>query len=521
MKTIYFIDSTCLDIQKSINEIMLYSAFDELSYLYSSIPIEMEDLSNIQIIEATDQLIDALVQADKAIFFAEYQPVIDIKLLNAFFSCKAKNLIWINNIGNASKFFRNLEGDKVLFVFPGPIVPLNLGSHQRAFNLLSNLSEAGYSVDVLIPEPKSRSIRERVEQSLGVISAKVYFYDNDYKVYPKPYRLFRKLEENWRLFQGKEKRLPDLFFERDYRRPTESCKSWVNSLYLENTYSSIIVSYAWMMASVQHVKHVKNLKIICDTHDVQYIRSSDFLNKKERLAYFSKLEREVEAKRLREADLVLAISESDQKLLKDFLGNESKVITTSAGFDYALRKVKKRPKDRPITFGFIGGSMAANVLSVEYILDHWWPKIRKISPDSKFLIAGSIGRNPRIIERSILDDSIEILGFVDNLDGFYHMIEVSLNPVIVQGGLNFKSVEAVFQGKHLLTNPLGAQCLSKSFKCNIIENEKDIEEFLDTFEFNLDLDYEFRVEAQNIAKRIFSNKNVMLDFLTANDPNLN
>lgn len=521
MKTIYFIDNTCLDPQKAINEVMLHSSFNELSYLYSSIPVEVEQLSNIQIIEKNDDLIDALVQADKAVFFSEHQPVIDIKLLNAFFSCKAKYLIWINSTGNVSKFSRSSEGDKVLFVFPGHIVPLNLGSHQRAFNLLSNLSKAGYSVDVLIPKPKSRNIEERVEQSLGVISTNVYFYDNDYKRFPKPYRLFRKLEENWRVFQGKEKKLPDLFFERDYKRPTESCKRWVNSLYLKNKYSSMIVSYAWMMPCVQYVRHVKDLKVICDTHDVQHIRSSDFLNKNERLAYFFKLEKEIEAKRLREADLVLAISESDQRLLESFLGSKPKVITTSAGFNYALRKVKKRPKDRPIMFGFIGGSMAANVLSVEYILDNWWPTIRRLSPDSKFLIAGSIGRNSRVLERSILDDSIEVLGFVDNLDDFYHVIEVSLNPVIVQGGLNFKSVEAVFQGKHLLTNPLGAQCLGKSFKCNIIENERDIEKFLNTFEFDLELDYKFRVEAQNVAKKLFSNEVVMVDFLTANDPNLN
>lgn len=521
MKTIYIVDDTCLNPQKIIDELINCSISNELNYLYSSIPLKVDKLSNIEIVEKTEQLIDTLVYVDKVVFLAEKQPIINIKFLNSFLACRAKYLIWINSVGKASKFVRNSSGDRVLFVFPGTIVPLNLGSHQRAFNLLYNLSEAGYSVDVLIPKPKSLKNMERIEQSLGLVSTQVYFYDNDYKKFPKPYRMFRKLEENWRVSQGKEKRLPDLFFERDYKRPTESCKKWVNSLYLENEYSSVIVSYAWMMPCIQYVKHIKSLKIICDTHDVQYIRSSDFLSKKERLAYFFKIEKEIEAKRLREADLVLAISVSDQKLLNNLLGNKVKVITTSAGFNYALRRAKKRPKDRPIMFGFIGGAMTANIMSVEHILNNWWPTIRNLSPDSKFLIAGSIGKNPKIVERSLLDESIEILGFVDNLDDFYHSIEVSLNPVVVQGGLNFKSVEAVFQGKHLLTNALGAQCLGESFKCNIIESERDIEEFFNKFEFDLDLDHNFRLEAQRIAKELFSNETVMLDFLTANDPNLN
>ncbi|MGE8458992.1 MAG: hypothetical protein ACN6OY_20710, partial [Pseudomonas alloputida] len=104
------------------------------------------------------------------------------------------------------------------------------------------------------------------------------------------------------------------------------------------------------------------------------------------------------------------------------------------------------------------------------------------------------------------DHNIEALGFVDNISDFYNRIDVSLNPVIVQGGLNFKSVEAVFAGKHLFTNPLGQECLGPDFPSTIIQNDSDITAFLKTYEFNLKKDVGSRTHNQNKAKSLFSNK---------------
>lgn len=519
MKTLYIVESKTYDLEKVL-EVMNSSALnDEESYTYN---IESKKLyPKFNKISTKEELLNVLVHVDKLVYFSEVQPIIKVKELSAIFSCKAKKIIWVDKAGKANLFSRNEHGDKILFVFPGSVVPLNLGSHQRSFNLLSNLSEAGYSIDLLIPKPKNIDLSERIKQSLGTVTSRVFFYDNDYKKFPKPYRMFRKIEERWRIVQDKEKKLPDTFVERDYKRPTLSCKKWVNSLHLSNEYSNIIVSYAWMMPSIEFIKHNKDVKIICDTHDVQYIRGSSFLNKYERLSYSYKLEKYLERKRLETADIVLAISDSDKYLLDKFVSGKTKVITTTSGFNYALNRVKKRPKDRPMTFGFIGGSMSANILAVEFILDNWWPVIKRQSPDSNFLIAGSVGRNPSIIERSLIDENIRILGFVDNLNEFYHQIEVSLNPVIVQGGLNFKSVEAVFQGKHLITNPLGAECLGKDFMCTVASKNQDITSFLREFEFDIESDYKFRAKAQQVAKKLFSNENVMKDFLSLNNPNIN
>lgn len=171
-----------------------------------------------------------------------------------------------------------------------------------------------------------------------------------------------------------------------------------------------------------------------------------------------------------------------------------------------------RPVGRPMNFGFIGGSMDANVRSLDFVIKEWWPIIKQYSPDSVLYVAGSVAKNEKINKLMLFDEKIVGLGFVKSLDDFYNLIDVSLNPVLVQGGLNFKSVEAVFAGKHLLTNHLGKECLGNDFLCEVIEIPSDITAYLSRIEFDLDEDKRLRKLSQDKAKALFSNENVIKDF---------
>ncbi len=471
----------------------------------------LQGKANVTIIQGEQSLLSQLVEIDEVICFSAVQPELAGKFLSTLFSNAAKKICWVDESGTISLFQANPIGEKILFVFPGSIVPLSLGSHQRAFNLLFNLSRHGYAIDVLIPQDKNIK-RELLTQSLQTVCSRVYFYKNKAKKYSKLHVALRGLDRRWRALQGKSPNLPDLFSERDFYKPTESAKRWVNSLVLANGYPTIIVSYTWMMAVIAYIGHFReHYKVVCDTHDVQYHRNLKVLNRRERLFFNAEAEKNLEIKRLESADAVLAISVSDAKVLSQQL--KTQVLTVSAGFDYALERVKKRPQGRPIHFGFIGGSMDANVRALEYIIQTWWPVIKQHSPDSLLYVAGSVSKSPVIQKLAFFDENIVSLGFVKNIQDFYNNIEVSLNPVLVQGGLNFKSVEAVFSGKHLVTNSLGAECLGEDFLCQIIDDPAKIPAFMNSIEFDLDYDQRLRMDGQKKARSMFSNKIVTTDFI--------
>lgn len=481
-------------------------------YLYSFVEAdEYQDL-DIDVISEYENISDVLPEVNSIVFLSKYKPDLNDEFLVRIFSAGIKNIIWMNERLQVLPLNYSNESN-VLFVFPGPILPLNLGSHQRAFNLLSNLNKIGYKIDLLIPKAKNQSEEKNIASSLKLVVNNIYFYKNRKNKHKKIDKVKRKTEQIVRKTIGKNSKLQDTFSERCYAKVSESAKRILNSLYLSKKYPIIIVSYAWMMDIIDlaHPLIDQNTRVICDTHDVQFERSKGYLNRIERLFYSARYEKEMEIQRLNKADVVLAISESDyQALVKEEL--QCKVLKSSAGFDYQMRPVKRRGDGRPINFGFIGGAMDANLKALKFIFEKWWPSIKKISPESKFYIAGSISNNEVVKEYSFFDLNVVALGFVDDLDKFYNLIDVSLNPVLVQGGLNFKSVEAVFAGKHLFTNVLGGVCLGKDFPRLEIKSSVDLEEFFKRYEFNHDYDLTVRRSNQAKAVKLFSNNSVIKDF---------
>ena len=469
---------------------------------------------NLKEAQDTQSFLDFCCNAHDLILVAGENYAVDEKMLNSFFSNSLGNVWHIHGDGKLTRYRLNPKKKaSTLLVFPGSILPLTLGSHQRAFNLLFNLGKNGILVDVLLTTPKNVKQSE-FQTALGTICNNVYVYKNNKKKHNPRIIAKRFLESKARTILGKSKELPELFSERLNTRPTESCKRWVNSLYLANKYESIIISYAWMMGALEHIIHDSdNFKVICDTHDVQFTRNDDILNRKERIFFNSTIEKRCELTELKKCDSVLAISVSDEDILKKSLKNSTNVIRASSGFDYALTQVKSRPYGKPLSFGFIGGQMSANVKSLVHILDDWWPSIKKYSPDSKLFIAGSICKSEEILPRTFLDPNVIPLGFVNSIGDFYNQIDVSLNPVLVQGGLNFKSVEAVFAGKHLITNSLGQECLGSDFPSTIANTPDDIVKFIAKYEFDVKKDYGMRVANQNKAKNLFANKKTYLELV--------
>jgi hypothetical protein len=442
-------------------------------------------------------------EADELLIVATDDWIPPETVINKFFSNSVKEIKVIKQDGTLSNLFAPTGKNRVLLIFPGSVFPINLGSHQRVFNIIYNLRKNDIFVDLLATLPKNADV-EKYRLALRGFCSNVYFYKNRAKKYAKSVLAKRVIDKCILKLLSKESTLPDLFSERCFFKPTESCKRWVNSLYLSNQYKNIIVSYAWMLPSIEYIKvDINNFKLFCDTHDVQFVRNTYIADKKQRFFYFAKQERKLELKLLNDCDIVIAISESDKKYFEAEL-NKSKVIKSSPGFEYALKPIRQRPPGRAINFGFIGGKMSANVDSLHFILDNWWPVIKKYSPNSRLYIAGSVSSDVTLLPKIFYDEMIIKMGFVKNIDDFYNSIDVALNPVTVQGGLNFKSVEAVFAGKHLFTNYLGQECLGKTFSSFVIDNENDIMIFFKTFEFDLKADKKRRIFAQNQAKLLFS-----------------
>jgi hypothetical protein len=423
-------------------------------------------------------------------------------ILHEIFNKNIEQIFFINKEMKREFYepYKNIHSQSIS-VFPGPMVPLNLGSHQRAFNLINYLNKNGIYIDILI----TGNLKEfnRYSKILKAIAPNVYLYKNTKRKFSKKIRLQKFFERVIRKFLGYTDEVQDLFSERDFRKPTVSLKRTLEKLVREKKYKSIFINYAWLIKSIDNIESLNKVNLICDTHDIQFIRNKTQNETTLRLFINKQKEKRIEINNLNRMNHIIAISSADYSYLQNTI-LRNKVVLAPTGFNYSFIPVVKRAAQSTLNFGFIGTGMLANIESLKYIVNYWWKDILKFSPNSKLYIAGSICNKSEIKDLIFLDRSIELLGFVDSTKEFYKSIDIALNPVIIAGGLNFKSIEPLVAGKHLITNKLGAKSLKKINNFPIFESVDSIIKFLIRIEIDREYDFQFRQELQSSTLLIFN-----------------
>lgn len=361
---------------------------------------------------------------------------------------------------------------RVLDIFPGAPIPLDKGANQRAFGLVHHLNRAGIGTDLLLTTSSRRAL-PRLAGLLSAVAPTVHTYRQNKPLLPLALRARREAERAYRISRGVLASAPDLFVDRLATRSSHDGKRRLAELLATGRYDAVIVNFAWMTGMLDAAREAApHVKWICDTHDVQFVRSATQNQREPRRFVNAAAERRAELRALDKYDAVLAISESDRDILAKHLGSE-RVLSSPSGFDYAHQPIGDSPPRPPLTFGFIGRAMPANLLAFERLILEWWPALSAALPGSRLRVAGTLseaGAARRLARRF---PTVELLSFVPSLATFYRSIDLALNPVVVQGGLNFKSLEALAAGRLLITTPMGRRCLGPDAPILVAERADD------------------------------------------------
>jgi hypothetical protein len=361
----------------------------------------------------------------------------------------------------------------VLSVFPGPIVPTVMGSHQRAFGVLEALARNGINCDVLLTCARPAAAA-RARTILSQLCPGVYVNGPSGRKLPVHLIARQGIEKAVRRSLRVKSAAPRLFEERLHTAAAFSGRVQLRRLLESGRYHTVIVNYAWMepIRALLPKPLIDAHRWICDTHDVQFIRTRTHNVGEVRFAVFEDREQRLELDVLRGFDHVLAISPSDAEVLRDYLPAE-RVLEVPTGFDYA-RQDPRAPNPKHLVFGFIGGRMDANVKALKHLLEAWWPSVIRRWPEARLRIAGEIASVPEISDAAFLCRGVEMVGYVNSLRGFYRSIDGLLSPVLVRGGLNFKAVESLMAGRLLVTTELGALCLGDPTLATIARSGEEV-----------------------------------------------
>ncbi|WP_139922291.1 glycosyltransferase family 4 protein [Hymenobacter sp. DG01] len=215
---------------------------------------------------------------------------------------------------------------------------------------------------------------------------------------------------------------------------------------------------SWYVDTVQRL--APGIPVVLRAHNVEYTiwqmlaeRETNVL-KRFYLSHLAKRLRRFEHQTLPRFDAVAAITEPDQRRLRE-LGCQEPVVFVPAGVD--LNRFQRDPaiRPKPRTLFMIGSlDWLPNQEGVDWLLREVWPRAHELYPELELHIAGK--ETPPHI-RNLNLPGVTIHGFVESAAQFMQQYEVMLVPLLSGGGMRIKIIEGMALGKCIISTGLGSE----------------------------------------------------------------
>ncbi|MES9969197.1 MAG: glycosyltransferase family 4 protein [Candidatus Thiodiazotropha sp.] len=195
------------------------------------------------------------------------------------------------------------------------------------------------------------------------------------------------------------------------------------------------------------------------------------------------------------------MSKTDAEELKEMSPGVNTVIVPN-GVDIEYFKNLKEEEENAIIY--TGGmNMFANKDAVMYLINDIWPAVKVKIPDIKFYI---IGQDPpkELISYASTDPGIQVLGYVDDIRPYVAKSAIYVVPLRVGGGTRLKVLDALAQGKAIVSTSIGSEGIEVSDRNNVYL-EDSAEGFASSI-VELINDEERRKELGNQARKLAEQK---------------
>jgi len=316
---------------------------------------------------------------------------------------------------------------KILLISDMPTHPVRGGNQQSILAYVKLLGELGYDV--------------------------FYFLAYDHFYYP--FSHFKETQEQWK----------DRFFF--YKQPFALAIFQKIIKKLHRTYEAMLnryeykidVHYPWGMNRM--LKHVKNqqkfdaifinyiwiskaYKIFPETHKVLFTHDvfSCLFRRTGNRFFFSTSTKE-ESKALNRCDTIISVQENESVFFRSL--TSKKVYTTYSPIEGCITSFCGNK-----SISYIGANIPFNVESIHDFVKNVFPLILMEFPDVVLYIAGTVCES---FDQSLYHSNIVLLGRMNELDSFYEISDIIINPTEKGSGLKIKSIEALMYNKVLISHP--------------------------------------------------------------------
>lgn len=320
-----------------------------------------------------------------------------------------------------------MKKNKVLVVSKVPTHPTCAGNRSGIMAQINVLKEFGCEVHFLYVFVKPL-LNKGDEQS--IISTKTFWGAN--------FHLYRvsKLEK----FIINIKNYWHKFFLNYYVK----CDDWypiflhhyINKIDKQHNFDICIVNYFYLSKVFDYIRIPKKALF---THD-NYAYKDLAINTKADAC----IDANQSAKAMQRSPHIFAVQDEEYIFFK-LLSPRSKIYNIYGMFGYHPNAIVGNKN-----ILFMSGSNSYNINGLDWFISNIFPDIVKSFPDCKLVIGGSICKE---IANNYNVSHIVKYGYVDNLESFYALGDVCINPVYQGTGLKIKTFESISFDKITMVHP--------------------------------------------------------------------
>ena len=288
-------------------------------------------------------------------------------------------------------------------------------------------------------------------------------------------------------------------------RYQDGLDEYLEELNRKYDFRAVIIENIWLYKAKNRLR--SGVLRILDIHDIHHLRIREFACRDEQSPL--RIDRERESQIFNQFDAVIAIQEQEAKLICEMCPDRT-VLTVGCG---AAPQSCSDHKEMivPGRILYVGGYNKPNSDGLRYFLEHSWPKIYAACSEAHLRVCGNVYRS--FINKSY--ERTEFLRVVEDIEREYWTAEIVINPIWIGTGLKIKTVEALSNGKPLITTPKGVEGMrgKVSESCLVVVVMEDFAEAVVALLQNKALAHHYAWKASEYAAQYLSVEAVYKDLL--------
>lgn len=236
------------------------------------------------------------------------------------------------------------------------------------------------------------------------------------------------------------------------------------------------IDYIWYNGPKNLNKYLSKLsqcfpesKSIFDMVDIHFLRYKRAIEiepyrislRKKYYQYFK-----IETKLAQKADVVVAISEVEKKIMSQYL-KESQILLISNIHYCKIDESKITPFEKRNDILFIGSSHEPNIDAIHYLYDEIMPKVWLKLPNIKVNVIGNVKNKIH----SISHPNFNLLGFVENIESYFITSKLMVAPLRYGAGVKGKIGQSFEYFLPVVTTSIGAEGMFLENKRNAYISE--------------------------------------------------